>query len=308
MQLVGDDLCPIVWKAIGDELVFCGRVSNKRAVCTTLAAFIETIHSYRKTLNDHKIDLNLKGAAWLAAFPEPNRAVQVGHRGNSAGAISASEALERAADQQPFNYDFLGKAIDTGFRVASTATPERFSLCVQLSRLLASLPAGFGFDFDIRVEQPMVLKGVNRGIPYPVLYIDTMEHLPIEAVRKKERALLKINTPPSREELSEYLNAYCGVVGTDEIFLPTDINDKILSVPTSYETNRGLIAAHLKPEAGREPELNEPEVGAEYAEEEGGTLDSEQGLEPLVNEPIVNEKAGRSERRPRSANERDRPQ
>lgn len=165
--------------------------------------------------------------------------------------FSASEALEAAADQRPFDYDFLGKAIDTGFRVAGAAKPERFVLSVQLARLLASAPPGFGFDYEIRLDQPIFLKGVNRGEPYPVLYIDTMTHLSVEGIRKKERALLNPNGAPGRELLADYLHTYCQVVGTDEIMLPADTLDEVPLEPASYSEHREAIAEHLRQERGR---------------------------------------------------------
>lgn len=257
LPTVGNDSCPVVWKAVGDELVFCGRVSNKKAVSVALSAFIEAMHDYRKKLSDDCVDLNLKGAAWLAAFPEPNRAVQVRRMTGNADLISASEALEHAADISPFDYDFLGKAIDTGFRVASTATPERFAISVQLARLIAGEAPGFGFDFEIRFAEPIFLKGVNKGEPYPRLYIDTMTHLPVEGIRKQERKLLNKSAPPSRDDLKAYLDAYCGVVGTDEVMLPTDINDQVTVEPENYTNNRVRIEEHLRQEEAREPRNEE---------------------------------------------------
>ena len=53
--------------------------------------------------------------------------------GEASDFLTASEALESAADATPFEYDFLGKAIDTGFLIASFAKPERFVLSVQLA-------------------------------------------------------------------------------------------------------------------------------------------------------------------------------
>jgi hypothetical protein len=250
-HIAGPDRCPVLWKAVGDELVFCGRVSNKRTVTTALIAFIETLHDYRKLLQDSEIELNLKGAGWLAAFPEPNRAVQLSFSNEAPDTFSASEALESSADARPFEYDFLGKAIDTGFRVASTAKPERFVLSVQLARLLVGLPAGSGFDHSIRFDQPFFLKGVNKGEPYPMLYIDTMTHLRVEGIRTKARSLLGQNGPPDRGELLDYLDAYCYVAETDDIMLPATSGDEQPEGPSSYLGHRKKIAEHLQQEKTR---------------------------------------------------------
>ena len=154
------------WKAVGDELVFCGCVTNKKSCAIALDAFIKTLYKYRKRLADDGVDLNLKGAGWVAAFPEPNRTVQFHVRNGSPEPLPLSEALEISADMNPFEFDFLGKAIDTGFRVASKARPDRFVLSFQFARLLTS--KDLGFPHQVRMERPGILKGVNRNEPYPL--------------------------------------------------------------------------------------------------------------------------------------------
>lgn len=275
----GSDECPALWKAVGDELVFCGRVNNRTSVMKALMAFIDTLHSYRKLLADEKIPLNVKGAGWLAAFPEPNRAVQLRSLNGNVNFLTASEALEAAADNQPFEYDFLGKAIDTGFRVASLARPERFALSVQLARLLVSAEDGSGFDHWIRFDLPTVLKGVNGGEGYPVLYIDTLKHLEVESIKLKERKLLKQYESPTKSDLSSYLEAYCKVVKTEEILLPLTANETPIQPPATYTEHKAKISEHLEAERGREiieDQMAEPEDG------NGGEIPEGQTLEPLV--------------------------
>lgn len=274
----GNDGCPMLWKAVGDELIFCSRVSNRKSIMTALMAFIQTLHDYRKILSEENVPLNLKGAGWLATFPEPNRAVQLRNPSSSPSFMTASEALEAAADTQPFEYDFLGKAIDTGFRVAGFAKPERFVLSVQLARLLVSCGDGSGFDYPIRFDAPTTLKGVNGGAGYPVLYIDTMTHLREEEIRIKERQLLKKHEAPSKDELNSYLEAYCNVVGTEEILLPLAATDAKIEPPESYRLHKQKISEHLEGEMGREissDEGDEPEEGSE------GEIPESAGLTPL---------------------------
>jgi hypothetical protein len=275
----GTDDCPKLWKAVGDELIFCGRVNTRKAVMVALMAFIQTLHDYRKSFAEDDSPLNLKGAGWLASFPEPNRAVNLRSSGDEVNYLTASEALEAAADAQPFEYDFLGKAIDTGFRVASFAKPERFALSVQLARLLASCPPGTGFDHLIRFENTVALKGVNGGEAYPVLYIDTLKHLATESIRLKERQLLKRHEEPAREDLNTYLKAYCSVVGTEEIKLPLSANDSEMEPPLSYLDHAPRISEHLASEKDREKvgdiAIDEPANGGD------GDIPEGKGLEPL---------------------------
>ncbi len=237
---MGSDVCPKLWKAVGDELVFCGRVTNKKSCAVALDAFVKTLHDYRKRLTDQDIALNVKGAAWLAAFPEPNRTVQLRVRDGDPELLPASEALEFSADEEPFEFDFLGKAIDTGFRVAPNAEPSKFVLSVQLARLLAHQGPKLNFAHQVRLERPSILKGVNKNEPYPFLYIDTLDHLPTKAAKQLEREVLREDTPPIQSKLSGYLSAYCEVVGTDEIMLKTDDNANDVTVPESYSTHKKL--------------------------------------------------------------------
>lgn len=259
--------------------MFCGRVTSQKSAATALSSFIETLHAYRKELSDQGLSLNLKGAAWLAAFPEPNRAVHL-RRGNQEAFTSATEELECAADMEPFNYDFLGKAIDTGFRVASKATPEKFLLSVQAARLILNNRGRLGFAHDIRFEKPEELKGVNHGEPYPKLFIDTMDHLPAKEVRRRERQLLNGNANNTdHQSLLDYLNDYCSLVGTDDIALPLDDNCEKPEPPESYLNHKEKILAHFEGEKAR---AASQETGATHEEtsEQEETLDNPDTLNP----------------------------
>lgn len=281
---VGADACPELWKAVGDELVFCGRVTNKKSCAVALDTFVRTLHQYRRQLSSQGVDLNVKGAGWLAAFPEPNRTVQLRTRDTGFELLPASEALEYSADKEPFEFDFLGKAIDTGFRVASKAQPDRFVLSVQLARLLASNGPELGFGHQVRLNRPSILKGVNKDEPYPLLYIDTMEHLLTRAAKKLEREVLREDEAPNQEKLAEYLSAYCQVVGTDEIMLKTDSNADEVDPPESYSTHKELISEHLAGE-------KKTEFDGELSDDESvchGDVDLENAsLTPLTSEPIA---------------------
>jgi len=252
-ESVGQDVCPKLWKAVGDELVFCGTISNQKTCIVALHAFVNTLHIYRKRLLDENIDLDVKGAGWLAAFPEPNRTVKLRQASDTSELHSASEALEAAADHAPFDYDFLGKAIDTGFRVANNAKPERLILSVQLARLIvAAKQEQGGNGYDVRIDRPTTFKGVNKNEPYPVLYIDTMDHLPTKKSRLLERTLLRENSVPDTETLANYLAEYCAVVGTDEIMLKANADSEDIAPPASYIEHRDLIAEHLSSMVGPE--------------------------------------------------------
>ncbi len=281
---IGSDECPDVWKAIGDEIVFCGRVTNKTSVATALKTFIKTLTDYRDNLNSEALELNVKGAGWLAAFPTPNRTVEVRPRSEHGEFLSASEALELEADQAPFNFDFLGKGIDTGFRIASKSHPERFTLCVQLARLLCSMRKDIAIAHEIHVDHPTELKGVNGGIPYPSLYINTLDHLKIARVRELERRILPKNIVPPKDEVANYLAEYCSVAATDEIKLPDSASDPPPSAPESYEAIKPHIAKHLRNERDRGADAIDTLPQTSEINEESRPLEAEEEMMPLRDE------------------------
>lgn len=257
--------CPQLWKAIGDELVFCGRVYSRVEIARCIDVFVEALHDYRRTLSDAaatrgKIDL--KGAAWLAAFPEPNLAVRLRRGSDDIEHLSMSEALEAAADAEPFAHDFLGKAIDTGFRVGASAERSRFAVSVQLARVLLSLKPGDASSHTVRADLPRSLKGLNEGAPYPVLYIDTMEDFPFKAVREQGQDLFGGGLGDSTK-LRAHLDAYCTVVGTEDIALPDNFDtaragvaqqlddQPVLALPQSYTELREMLTVALEKERSR---------------------------------------------------------
>lgn len=275
---IGDDGCPEVWKAVGDELIFCGRVNNRKSCAVAISAFIKALYRYRKRLTEQKIDLNVKGSGWLAAFPEPNRTVQLRAKDQTPELLPASEALEAAADKMPFKFDFLGKAIDTGFRIASQAQPDKFVLSVQLACLLLHRSAELNFGYRIKLDPPTILKGVNKNHPYPLLYIETLEHLPTERLRGLENDLYNENKTPEHHKILEYLEAYSDVVGTDKIILKESHNSNNIDPPKSYLSHKTQISEHLAGE--RKTELDKEGIIDEHTSDEDIIFEGN-ALEPL---------------------------
>ncbi|MEM6277263.1 MAG: hypothetical protein AAF714_09955 [Pseudomonadota bacterium] len=285
-----DDRCPVLWKAVGDELVFCGLVGSKLSVKLAIDQFQKTLYSYRKRLQDDHYPLDLKGAAWVASFPFPNLTVELKpvapelsvasdgeeQDGDAAGQLlAASEALERAADQSPFDFDFLGKAIDTGFRVASNATKERFLLSVQLARIVLTIDS---MKDQVRIDQPVEMKGVNSGEPYPLLYLDTLKHLKTIEIRQSARSLFSGGTHDASEILN-YVNQYCRAVGTDEFELAEEPSSGELEPPQFYLDQVPSVARFLEQEAASERQIKE----AAQADDTASTseLEGASSLKPL---------------------------
>ena len=184
-----------------------------------------------------------------------------------------SEALESAADDEPFEHDFLGKAIDTGFRVAASAERSRFAISVQLARVLLSLKAGEASSHTVRVDEPSILKGVNDGAPYPTLYIDTMEGFQFERVRIQERDLFEGNAKDPAK-IRSYLDDYCSAVGTEDIALPDRIDEEATGNVREVEPPRSYL------------KLRESLTNALAKERHRGAEEQDMGNDP-ENEPAA---------------------
>ena len=128
------------------------------------------------------------------------------------------------------------------------------------------------------MERPGILKGVNKNEPYPLLYMDTLEHLPTREAKQLEREVLREDEVPNQSKLSSYLTTYCMVVGTDEIMLKTDNNCPNVGAPESYSAHKEKISEHLSREGQRE--FHGGSSGNEEKCEEDGDLE-DASLEPL---------------------------
>lgn len=179
---------PKLWKIVGDELILCCRVVTVEHVATCIESFVESLEGYSKSLQAQGRALDVKGNAWIAAFPTPNVSIPLEPKSTEEG-LDTSEDIEAEVDQAPRNFDFLGKAIDTGFRVAKHSRSDSCSVSVQLAYILARARELRLFARDVEFQGREQLKGVNSGLPYPILGIDTENRPNQMLLRDSERAL-----------------------------------------------------------------------------------------------------------------------
>lgn len=263
--------------------MFCGRVYSKSEAALCIDAFIEVLHSYRRTLQGKGYDLDLKGAAWAAAFPSPNLTVRL-KPDPTDDLLLSSEALEAAADAMPFQHDFLGKAIDTGFRVAGTSRRARFVLSVQLARLLLMISDRGGASRRVYLDRPTLMKGVNEGAPYPCLFLDTMEDYKFKEVRELEEEIFGTRKVDHRE-IIHYLDKYGSAVGTEWLVLPDEPGGQVEELPQSYRGLRDHLKTHLEKEERRlalqeESSSEQPQDTEEVSRELDDPIDLRPADEP----------------------------
>ncbi|MGY4605758.1 hypothetical protein ACVW16_004170 [Bradyrhizobium sp. USDA 4474] len=162
---------PRLWKTIGDEIVFCVRVLSRNHLACIVQAFTEALREYGHRLEERGKHLDVKGTAWLASFPAPNVTVPI----ERVEAFDIpSEEMELVADETPHRFDFLGKNIDCGFRLAKFSSADKLTLSVELAlELCDSISVTEIFRGSFHYLGREELKGVLNGRPYPIVAVYT---------------------------------------------------------------------------------------------------------------------------------------
>jgi len=209
---------PIVWKTAGDEIIFNLPVTKPVDIWLAIGAFRRFLKAVAHFLREKvaplkdivtysaeqisNADISVKGAAWLASFPEFNLMIPltrlIGRRvrgRNSTGGSQATGDAEGAVREivafakQPeatagdlreiirkrgLTFEYLGPSIDAGFRIAKYAEVKAAAISVELAVVLLELMK----EYDKRGEIPIIfergesLKGLLPGVTkYPKIAI-----------------------------------------------------------------------------------------------------------------------------------------
>lgn len=231
---------PLIWKTVGDEIIFCTRVFSIEHLAVNISAFVKSIDKYSQKLKLDKMPLNVKGACWIAAFPAPNATIEVITKRDLpkqgveiAQSRSPESVREDLADGSPHLFDFLGKGIDTGFRVAKNATEDRCMVSVQLAYLLAKAKIKKRFHHSVGYAGRESLKGVVNGIPYPVVYVDT-ERNELNWMLRSREAALRGERAIDEYALCDFLMTFMEVANIEPPCLKFRDDESVLSNPPSY--------------------------------------------------------------------------
>lgn len=165
-----------LWKAIGDELIFSVRLQSEKECSDAIDAWLATMLMFETQHLLGKTPMTLKGGAFLATVPSPDRrvaiprTVQIVDDRSQRDAEATNEAtLNNAEASGDFAMDFVGPSIDTGFRVLKFASRRYFVLTVEVAHLLFKhYSDGVQGDRRAYLLGTHVLKGVWSGQPYPV--------------------------------------------------------------------------------------------------------------------------------------------
>ncbi|MBF5094005.1 hypothetical protein F1643_05440 [Azospirillum sp. INR13] len=227
---------PEFWKSAGDELLYVKVLSDHREAYACVHAWMRAINTYRAVFQTHFPSLDLKTSAWIAGFPVHNAEVAF------SSAVEKASVLQDDDDPVFTNFqllhqyymrgkdagvtrDFIGPAIDTGFRLSSLATPRKMTVSIDLVLLLISAlrmqPPKLGYE-DLRFfyEGRVPLKGVLGGTPYPVFWVDMRAENPLEIAEDN----LKGNKPLDSDGVKRFCEAFIDA-HPDHVFVPYIANN-----------------------------------------------------------------------------------
>lgn len=182
---------PKFWKGAGDELIYTKRLEDHREALVCIQAWMRALNGYRPVFKKNNPTLDLKSTAWIAGFPVHNAEVFFRQKATSdeitvsdgdpiySNLVLLQKYYEDTSDKSTIR-DFIGPSIDTGFRLATLASPRKLVVSVDLALILAhSIPkqgAQFAKDFheklQLHFDGEVGLKGVFGGTPYPVFWVD----------------------------------------------------------------------------------------------------------------------------------------
>lgn len=256
---------PQVWKTVGDEIIFCVRLISLEHLACCIRAFIKALATYGKSINSLEAELDVKGCAWIASFPAPNVTIISASRTTIDKLITEVggqlyEEDEIQADIRPGSYDFLGKQIDTGFRISKFAQTHELALSVDLAWLLTLLRQRDLIDCHFTFRGREALKGVISGVPYPIITVQTERSVKRRELDALERTVAGVGFA-EHIGLRNYLHSFMEQ-HLIEIPIISMHNEPFASanLPKCYSDLRDAWDASFKED--KEKEKNQAEAGS----------------------------------------------
>lgn len=154
----------ILWKYIGDEILFYVEIKEIGAVSKYVKYFKETLEDWnskayenRENINHDEVYTYLKGCIWIAQTPKIDKELPMDYDLQNKG----SKIL----------IDFVGPSVDCGFRIAKYASKAHLIISVDILCLCYNDP-----DLDFYYLSSEKLKGVyDEKVAYPLFFILTKQ-------------------------------------------------------------------------------------------------------------------------------------
>lgn len=233
---------PLLWKALGDELIFSSELRGEEDAALHLEALATAINSSVRfwTEDSCPLPVSFKGTAWVAGFPVGNSEIPMVYGESGMGLMEKGIGDDR--------FDYSGPAMDIGFRLGRYATPRRLIISAELADLVIT---DSRLRNAFRVEEPQELKGVLRGRPYPVFWFDCYS-LPVR-VREKELALREdemlgrthVNTSAAESYLAEWFQTAGGWDCYTRPFI-ADLPSHAARIPKDYGQLKSQVVDQLR--------------------------------------------------------------
>ncbi|MCJ2067059.1 hypothetical protein MKK63_30865 [Methylobacterium sp. J-088] len=248
---------PKVWKTVGDEIIFCIRIVCLEHLACCIRSFVKALSAYGDLINSQEPELDVKGCAWVASFPAPNATVTSASRFSiqqteSQVGDQLEEKDEQEADINPGEYDFLGKQIDTGFRISKFAQAHELALSIDLAWLLTLLRQRDLVDCQFTYRGKEALKGVIGGAPYPIITVQTERSTDKRELDSLERTVAGVSFAEPIS-LRNYLHSFM-VQNKVEIPIVVLHHDKIdeAKLPKCYDALKAAWGLGEREDAERE--------------------------------------------------------
>jgi hypothetical protein len=256
---------PTLWKTVGDEILFTKLISDHRQVAETLRVWLTTIHAVRQFLQKDGKALDIKATAWVAGFPLRNSEVAVISDATQMATLTTGDSddgewfaaggkilddLYSKGPPPPGSVDFIGPAIDTGFRLSEFSSSRRFVVSLDVAYILARTnPGDVDSDpiFSVYYYGPKNLKGVIGGHGYPVFWIDSS---PLDSVDRLEDNLTGL-IPLNRDRLKEYSSRFFSenIRYLSPPFIVSSTEQSLGKAPDGYEEDRDALIRSFQGEA-----------------------------------------------------------
>lgn len=289
-----DPLCfgtaPKLWKTIGDEVVFEKVVTDHRQVSTVLMCWVKALDRMRLFLRDKDVRLDVKSTAWLAGFPVVNKEVVLdggvdGPALNSENYfIESGSILNRyyTGDLLPgLVIDYVGPAIDTGFRLSAFATSRKLVISVGIAYVLSKTSSTDDkriIRFRTMFDGGSPMKGVMGGRQYPVFWIDLS---PEHSLARCEDALTGAGRLTD-DKIEAYCNAFYSELGSYAFkpFVDEPTEQQIKGRPPWYDEILKMMATNYFSEL--ESLLNEAGVGVDESGDNPTARDIRQSAQEMA--------------------------
>jgi hypothetical protein len=142
---------PRIWKTIGDEVVFWKKVDCPEQVVFSMICWLNALGAVREEFLIAGIPLDIKATVWCGEFQRRNKAIVLDHFYEQQAKMDADFDLKikdrstNEVDTKIQKYykgenlsvvDFIGPAIDIGFRLSKFSSAKKMAISVDVAYLM----------------------------------------------------------------------------------------------------------------------------------------------------------------------------